>query len=83
MTVRGQLIFQGGQIQSAVTFVNLDGITATHGDVGLRFAVEIGEIAANTSAASERSLGSDGLEASSPNVGRDESAVESSGTIRK
>ena len=72
----GQATLQGGEVESAVAFVDLHGIAATHGDVRLGFAEEVGEFAANTGAAIGRAFGNDGLKATGPDVGGDEPTVE-------
>ena len=73
---RREALLKGLQVQRAMMFVDLDGITATHGDVWLCCAMKIGELAANTGAAVGRALGEDGLKASRPNVGGDQTAMK-------
>ena len=67
---------ESGEIQRAGTFVDLHGVAAAHGDVGLGFAVEVGEFASSATPAVRISRNFDGLEASGPDIGGDEAAME-------
>src|SRR5467141_4088559 len=49
---------------------------AAHGDVGLGFAVEVGEFAAGAGAAVWVALDADGLEMAGPDVAGNEAAME-------
>src|SRR5580658_5324708 len=65
------------EIESAPVFVNLHGIAAAHGDVRLRFSLKINEFAADAGAAIGLARDADGLEASAPDVGRNQARVQS------
>jgi hypothetical protein len=60
-----------------MVFVNLDGIAAAHGDVGLGLAMQIGELVLHASAALEIALYLHGLKMAGPNVAGDQAAMES------
>ena len=64
------------EIEVPLAFVDLDGIAAAHGDVGLRFSFEVEEFAADAGAAIGLASDADGLEASAPDVGGDEASVQ-------
>src|SRR5260221_13858612 len=68
--------FQHGEVEGAAALMNLDGIAAAHGDVGLGFAVEVGEFAAGAGAAVWVALDADGLEMAGPDVAGNEAAME-------
>lgn len=64
------------QIESSATFVDLNGVAAAEGHVGLGLALEIREFMADASAARWVLGDADGLEVAGPNVARDQAAVE-------
>jgi hypothetical protein len=74
---------QFAEIEAAAAFMDLHGIAAAQGDVGLRFAFEISEVATNAGAALRIPGDADGLEAARPNIARDEAAIERFGFSRK
>ncbi|MCU1222893.1 MAG: hypothetical protein JWQ42_986 [Edaphobacter sp.] len=43
LSVRGEAITHGGEVDWAVMLVDLDGVATTEGDVGAAFACEMGE----------------------------------------
>lgn len=70
---------QFAEIETAAAFMDLHGIAAAHGDVGLCFAFEISEIAVSAGAALRITGHADGLEAAGPNIARDEAAIQRCG----
>src|ERR1700704_6380546 len=60
-----------------MVFVDLHGIAATHGDVGLGLAMQIGELFPNARAAIGVTGHLNGLKMAGPYVAGDEAAVES------
>ena len=60
-----------------MVFVNLHGVAATHSDVGLGLAMQIGEVFLNARAAVRVALDLHGLRMAGPDVARDETAMES------
>lgn len=74
---RGKPRAESRKIKRTRALVDLDGIAAAHGDVGLRFAVEVGEFAASAAAADRVTGNFHGLEATGPDVGGDNATVES------
>ncbi len=75
----GEAVFEHGEVESAAALVNLDGIAAAHGDVGLSFTLEVGEFTAGAGAAIWVARDADGLEAAGPDVAGDEAAMQSVG----
>jgi len=71
------------KIEVPIALVNLDGVAAAHGDVGLRFSLKINEFAAHASAACGIARGTNGLEAARPDVEGNQAAVKSLGPSRK
>ena len=67
------------EIEVASAFMDLNGIAAAHRDVRLRLALQIAEIATDTSAALRIFCDADGLEAARPNVARNQAAMEGFG----
>lgn len=59
-----------------MVFVDLDGVAAAHGDVGLGLAMQIGEFFLNAGAALGIARDLDGLKMSGPDVAGDEAAME-------
>jgi hypothetical protein len=56
--------------------VDLDGIAAAHSDVGLGFAVEVGEFAAGANVAVWVARDAEGLKVAAPDIAGDETAVQ-------
>lgn len=67
---------ESSEVQRAGTLMNLDGIAATHGDVGLGFSFEVGKFAAGAGAAGLGASDFNGLEATGPDITGDEAAVQ-------
>ena len=74
--VSGKARAESRKIKRTRALVDLDRIAAAHGDVGLGFAVEVGEFASSATPAVRISRNFDGLEASGPDIGGDEAAME-------
>ena len=64
------------QIESSTALVNLDGVTPTECDVGLRLSLKIRELTASAGAAGWILGHADGLKMAGPNIARDQAAVE-------
>src|SRR5580658_10986834 len=71
------------EIEASAALVNLHGIAAAHSEVRLRFSLEINEFTADARAAIGLGGDADGLEASAPDVGGDETSVQSVGLAGK
>jgi len=79
----GEAGFQSGQVERASAFVDLHGIAAAHGDVGLGLAIEVRKFTAGAGAAIRVAGDAEGLETAGPNVAGDETAVEGGGASRQ
>jgi len=67
---------EGGEVKRTGTLVNLNGIAAAQGDVGLGSPFEVREFAAGARAASGIARNFQGLEAAGPDVGGNEPIVK-------
>jgi len=72
----GKARAESRKIKRTRTLVDLDGVAATHGDVGLGFAVKVGKFAPNAGAAGRVARDFEGLEAAGPDVGGDKTAMQ-------
>ena len=73
---RGKTRAESRKIKRTRALVDLDGIAAAHGDVGLCFAVEIRKFTSSATPAARISRNFDGLEATRPDIGGDQAAME-------
>src|SRR5262249_43525513 len=67
---------ESGEVERAGALVDLNRVSAAHSDVGLGFALEIGEFAARAGATIGIPLDVDRLEAARPDVARNKTTVE-------